>query len=122
MMANIVNRSQNGPPTQGRRGECARRLRQQRRREEKRAKVLVGQDAEVERLVHALDALAPEELARLTCLDDAQLGYLELEIDRRDAEVGPGANIVSSFEIHDVPNMATPEDCARAILKAVAHE
>jgi hypothetical protein len=68
-MANAVNRRLDGPPTQGRARECARRRKQ------------VAKELD-RRLVDALYSMESSELAQLQQLDDAQTGYLEHEIAR----------------------------------------
>lgn len=66
-MANHVNRRLDGPPTQGRRRECERRMRQQHKESDRT-------------LVEALDQFHERELADLAALDAAQQGFLEAQI------------------------------------------
>src|SRR5215204_6189788 len=66
-MANHVNRRLDGPPTQGRRRECERRMRQQHKEADRT-------------LVEALDQFHERELADLAALDVAQQGFVEAQI------------------------------------------
>ena len=92
-MANSVNRSPNGPPVQGRRRECLRRLRQQQKKR--------TQETE-RRIVEALHSLPLSVVERLAELDDAQTAYLEEEIARADIAA----------------DLLTPEQFAEYVLRA----
>lgn len=97
-MANQVNRREDGPPTQGRARECARRLRQLAKKQEKEA---------LKQLVDVLCALTPEELARLEQLDEAQVAYLEEQVD------------IARAAVETAPAGTDPTDYAKAVLKAL---
>lgn len=92
-MANRVNQNvdpaDRPDPTQGRRRECARRLRQMDRKNQKE-------------LVKALHLLTEEQLAGMGGLDDAQCGFVEHAVQERLLAAGD----------------ATPEGYARAIVAA----
>ena len=92
-MANEVNRSPTGPPVQGRRRECLRRLRQQAKQRRK---------ADEERIIAALNALPLEVVERLAELDDAEAAYVEEEIARADIAA----------------DLLTPEQFAEYVLRA----
>lgn len=95
---NVVNRRLDGPPTQGRARECARRLRQLERRQER---------AKTERMVAVLAEMPPEELAALSRLGPAEVAYLEEQVDMADALV------------EMAPAGEEPMAYARAVLKAL---
>lgn len=66
---NVINRNLNGPPTQGRRRECARRLRQQ-------------QKAHDRTLVEVFSEMPDDTVSALLMLDDAQCGFVEDQIEQ----------------------------------------
>lgn len=92
-MANSVNRhadpADRTDPTQGRRRECARRLRQMERQRQKA-------------LVKAMHTLPQDALSQMEALDDAQAGFLEHTAEQHLLTAGD----------------ASPEGYARAILAA----
>lgn len=92
-MTNSVNRAidptDRPDPTQGRRRECARRLRQMERARQKA-------------IIKGLLALPSDVVDRMNGLDDAQIGFIEDAVERRLLQDGD----------------ASPEAYARAILDA----
>lgn len=83
-MANMINRNLDGPPTQGRGRECRRRLRQLAR--QKRPDVApVPQD--MRQLVSALFDVPEPLLEHMAQLDEAQLGYVEDQVETAQALV-----------------------------------
>lgn len=93
-MANHVNRRLDGPPTQGRRRECERRLRQQHKETDRT-------------LIEALDQFHERELADLAALDAAEQGFLEAQIAL--ANLGHNPELLRD----------DPETYARAVMDAV---
>lgn len=68
---NHINRNLNGPPTQGRKRECARRLRQQ-------------QKAHDRTLIEVFSEMPDDAVSALLTLDDAQCGFVEDQIEQAD--------------------------------------
>jgi hypothetical protein len=89
-MPNRINRNiEPTDPTQGRRRECARRVRQMERQRQKAT-------------VNALNALPDDALMQMAALDDAQCGFVEDTVERA---------LIASAD-------GTPDGYARAIVLA----
>lgn len=105
-MANVVNRNLDGPPTQGRSRECRRRLRQLARRDAP-PPLAIHVTREMRDLVEAIQALPPEVQDGLMVLDDAELAYVENQVD------------VAQALVETAPAGVEPMEYARRVLAAM---